>query len=154
MEEADVSVMPITHGKKSVFLVAACLSVWRVCQCVMPIAEGKKVQEFVSRVTLYTSIIIYENTCRSNFPENMQARSTLFAYVSLLKRVCWKTVFVRLPFVWQLLLVTCACSEDKPRSNARTKVSRTLPSDKSWSLSYHVMIYCTSKHKIDENIRF
>ena len=59
MEEADVSVMPITHGKKSVSLVA--VSVWRVFQCVMPIAEGKKVQEFVSRVTLYTRSIMYEN---------------------------------------------------------------------------------------------
>jgi hypothetical protein len=58
MEEADVSVLPITHGKKSVFLVAVCL--YDVCQCVMPIAEGKKVQEFVSRVTLYTRSIMYE----------------------------------------------------------------------------------------------
>jgi hypothetical protein len=43
MEEADVSVMPITHGKKSVFLVAVCLS--DVCvsvSCQLPRARTFK----------------------------------------------------------------------------------------------------------------
>ncbi len=41
MEEADVSVLPITHGKKSVFLVAVCL--YDVCVSVScPLPRARK----------------------------------------------------------------------------------------------------------------